>query len=71
LIGAAACAIMPRMKDHLVQVKLAPPLVTMLDDLRRYDGSLPSRSDIIRRLIEDAHAAATKPTAPKPARRAS
>lgn len=47
-------------KTHLVQVNFSPTLLKMLDELRQLDGGLPSRSDVIRNLIEREHARKTR-----------
>lgn len=39
-----------------LQVKMAPELLEKLDDLRRGRLTFPTRSDIVRELIEKAHA---------------
>jgi hypothetical protein len=42
--------------DHIVSVGLDAGTLKQLDDLRRAHPSVPSRSEIIKRLIWDAHA---------------
>jgi hypothetical protein len=43
--------------DDTLQMRLSPELKATLDDLRRAESDLPSRSEMIRRLIERAAAA--------------
>jgi hypothetical protein len=50
----------PAPKQKLIQVKAAPELLNKLDELRRGRISFPTRSDIIRELIEKAYAARMK-----------
>lgn len=40
--------------DQILQMRLSADLKTMLDDLRRAEPDLPSRSEMIRRLIQRA-----------------
>jgi hypothetical protein len=61
----AICAIMPPMmkkppETKPLQVKLKPELLVKLDDLRRGGPDFPTRSGIIRDLIEKAHAEKTR-----------
>jgi hypothetical protein len=42
--------------DHVVSVGLDAGTLKQLDDLRRAHPTVPSRVDIIKRLIWDAHA---------------
>lgn len=42
--------------DHIVSVGLDTDTLKQLDDLRRASPTIPSRSQIIKRLIWDAHA---------------
>jgi ribbon-helix-helix CopG family protein len=39
----------------LLQVKMTSELIAKLDDLRLGRGDFPTRSDIVRELIEKAH----------------
>lgn len=51
----------PKARDtHLMQVKLTADQLEKLDDLRRGSLTFPTRSDIIRDLIEKAHATKRK-----------
>jgi hypothetical protein len=51
--------------DHIVSVGLDTDTLKQLDDLRRAHPNVPSRSDIIKRLIWAAHAQiAAKAAAP-------
>lgn len=68
LLLMAICAIMrgmtkkpepPKRDPHLMQVKLTPEMVDQLDDLRRNQSDIPNRSEMIRRLIRDAHDSGT------------
>jgi metal-responsive CopG/Arc/MetJ family transcriptional regulator len=42
--------------DHIVSVGLDTDTLKQLDDLRRANPNVPSRSEIIKRLIWTAHA---------------
>jgi metal-responsive CopG/Arc/MetJ family transcriptional regulator len=42
--------------DHIVSVGLDTDTLKQLDDLRRANPNIPSRSEIIKRLIWAAHA---------------
>lgn len=42
--------------DKILQMRLSAELKTMIDDLRRSEPDLPSRSEMIRRLIQRAAA---------------
>jgi len=42
--------------DHIVSVGLDSATLKQLDDLRRAHPNVPSRAEIIKRLIWDAHA---------------
>lgn len=46
--------------DQILQMRLSADLKAMLDDLRRAEPDLPSRSEMIRRLIQRAAASAKK-----------
>jgi Ribbon-helix-helix protein, copG family len=49
--------------DHTVSVAMDSDTLKQLDDLRRASPNVPSRAEILKRLIWDAHAkiAATAP----------
>ncbi len=42
--------------DHIVSVGLDTDTLKQLDDLRRANPNVPSRSEVIKRLIWGAHA---------------
>lgn len=42
--------------DHIVSVGLDTDTLKQLDDLRRASPNIPSRTQVIKRLIWDAHA---------------
>jgi hypothetical protein len=42
--------------DHIVSVGLDSDTLKQLDDLRRAHPTVPSRGEVIKRLIWDAHA---------------
>jgi hypothetical protein len=42
--------------DHIVSVGLDPDTLKQLDDLRRAHPTVPSRGEVIKRLIWEAHA---------------
>jgi hypothetical protein len=46
----------PKPKELRLQVIVTQDLLDMIDDLRRGRISFPTRSDIVRELIEKAHA---------------
>ncbi len=50
--------------DHIMSVGLDTETIKQLDDLRRANPNVPSRSEIIKRLIWAAHAqiGVAKPT---------
>ena len=61
LTKAAASEIPDGMKhDDTLQMRLSPELKATLDDLRKAESDLPSRSEMIRRLIERAAATLEK-----------
>jgi len=41
-------------QNTLLQMRIAEEIVAKLDDLRRVEADIPSRSEMIRRLIERA-----------------
>lgn len=45
----------PKPKELRLQVIVTQDLLDMIDDLRRVRISFPTRSDIVRELIEKAH----------------
>jgi hypothetical protein len=47
--------------DHVVSVALDAGTLKQLDDLRRADPNVPNRTQIIQRLIWDAHARIAQP----------
>lgn len=47
-------------RDTFLQMRIADEIVAKLDDLRRVEADLPSRSEMIRRLIERADGMAKK-----------
>jgi metal-responsive CopG/Arc/MetJ family transcriptional regulator len=47
----------PKPKEIRLQVILTPEQLQRLDDLRKRQPDLPSRSDLIRRMIDKEHAA--------------
>jgi len=49
--------------DHIVSVGLDTDTLKQLDDLRRAHPNIPSRSEVIKRLIWAAHAKIAKPAA--------
>lgn len=50
-----------RLVENL-HMRVEPEFLAKLDDLRRRGegGPIPSRSDVLRKLVEDAHAAPAK-----------
>ena len=42
-------------QDTILHMRIAEEIRTKLDDLRRIEPDLPSRSEMVRRLIEEAH----------------
>ena len=42
-------------QDTILHMRIAEEIRAKLDDLRRLDPELPSRSEMVRRLIEEAH----------------
>jgi len=42
-------------QNTLLQMRIADEIVEKLDDLRRLEKDIPSRSEMVRRLIERAH----------------
>lgn len=42
-------------QDTLFQMRIAEHIVGQIDDLRRAEKDIPSRSEMVRRLIERAH----------------
>jgi hypothetical protein len=44
----------PMTQDSIMQLRIATSYREMLDDLRRQEPDIPSRSEMIRRLIERA-----------------
>lgn len=46
----------PAEMTSAIPVRIADNIVTALDDLRRLEADIPSRSEMIRRLIDRAHA---------------
>jgi len=42
-------------QNTLLQMRIADEIVAQLDDLRRLEKDIPSRSEMVRRLIERAH----------------
>ena len=42
-------------QDTILHMRIAEEIRLKLDDLRRLEADLPSRSEMVRRLIEDAH----------------
>jgi hypothetical protein len=42
--------------DHTVSVSLDTDTLKQLDDLRRASPNVPSRAEVLKRLIWDAHA---------------
>lgn len=42
--------------DHIVSVTLDSDTLKQLDDLRRASATVPSRSQVLKRLIWEAHA---------------
>lgn len=47
-------------QDTILHMRIAEEIRAKLDDLRRIEPDLPSRSEMVRRLIEAAHAASQK-----------
>jgi hypothetical protein len=47
--------------EHVVSVALDAGTLKQLDDLRRADPNVPNRTQIIQRLIWDAHARIAQP----------
>lgn len=43
-------------QDDILQIRIKASLLALLDDLRRAEKDLPSRSEMVRRLIERAAA---------------
>jgi hypothetical protein len=41
-------------QDAILQMRIAAALVLQLDDLRRHEPDIPSRSEMVRRLIARA-----------------
>lgn len=52
-------------QDAILQIRIRGDLVAALDDLRRSEPDLPSRSEMVRRLIERAGDAAKAPAKAK------
>ena len=50
--------------DHIVNVTLDAATLKQLDDLRRAHPTVPNRTQIIQRLIWEAHAAIAAKNAP-------
>jgi hypothetical protein len=44
----------PMTQDSIMQLRIATSYREMLDELRRHEADIPSRSEMIRRLIERA-----------------
>lgn len=42
-------------QDTILHMRIAEEIRAKLDDLRRTEPDLPSRSEMVRRLIEEAH----------------
>jgi metal-responsive CopG/Arc/MetJ family transcriptional regulator len=42
-------------QDTILHMRVAEEIRAKLDDLRRAEPDLPSRSEMVRRLIEEAH----------------
>jgi hypothetical protein len=47
-------------QDTFLHMRIAEEVKLMLDDLRKGEPDLPSRSEMVRRLIERAHEADRK-----------
>lgn len=45
----------PMTQDTFLHMRIAEEVKLMLDDLRKGEPDLPSRSEMVRRLIERAH----------------
>jgi metal-responsive CopG/Arc/MetJ family transcriptional regulator len=41
-------------QDAILQMRIAADLVVQLDELRRHESDIPSRSEMVRRLISRA-----------------
>ena len=41
-------------QDTILQMRIAAALVVQLDELRRHESDIPSRSEMVRRLISRA-----------------
>ena len=52
----------PKPKDLRLQVVADPEFFDKVDDLRKREPDLPGRSELVRRLVERAHA--SKPSNP-------
>jgi hypothetical protein len=50
--------------EHIVSVGLDANTLKQLDDLRRAHPNVPNRTQVIQRLIWDAHAKIPKPSDP-------
>jgi metal-responsive CopG/Arc/MetJ family transcriptional regulator len=40
-------------KTEVIQVRAEPEMLTMLDDLRRAESDLPTRAEMVRRIIKE------------------
>ena len=47
-------------QDAILQMRIAADLVVQLDELRRHESDIPSRSEMVRRLISRAAEAQQK-----------
>jgi hypothetical protein len=47
-------------KDGLIQIRCDRPFIVALDDLRRRESEIPSRSEMVRILVERAAGALKK-----------
>jgi metal-responsive CopG/Arc/MetJ family transcriptional regulator len=47
-------------QDAILQMRIAADLVAELDELRRHESDIPSRSEMVRRLISRAAEAQQK-----------
>lgn len=51
---------MSETKGRVFQMRVDDDFLRQLDDLRRIEDDLPSRAELLRRLVEAAHAKFTK-----------
>ena len=52
-------------QTDILHMRVAPEVIRMLDNLRKSEDDLPSRSEMVRRLIERAAAVLDAPKSPK------